>query len=106
MTKIACMILAGALLAVAADGAQTFTGVVTDLMCGKDHAPMKVSPESKCVSECVKTGSKYALYDGKNLFILSDQESPAKFAAQKVKVTGVLNAKTKVIKVQSIQPAR
>lgn len=51
------MILAGALFAAAADGGQTFTGVITDSMCGKDHAAMKVSPESKCVKECVKAGS-------------------------------------------------
>ncbi len=106
MTKIASMILASALLGVAADGMQTFTGVVTDSMCGKDHAAMKVSPESTCVRECVKAGFKYVLYDGKNLFTLSDQEAPSKFAAQKVKVTGVLNMKTKVINVQSIRPAR
>ncbi len=93
-------------MAVAADGAQTFTGVITDSMCGGDHAAMKVSPETKCVRLCVKDGSKYALYDGKNLFTLSDQTAPAKFAAQKVKVIGVLDAKTKVIKVNSIQPAR
>ncbi len=106
MTKIACMILAGALFAVAADGVQTFTGIITDSMCGRDHAAMKVSPESKCVKECVKAGYKYALYDGKNLFTLSDQEAPSKFAAQKVKVIGVLDGKTKAIKVQSIQPAK
>ncbi len=106
MTKVASMILAGVLFAAAADGAQTFTGVITDSMCGKDHAAMRLSPETKCVKECVKAGSKYVLYDGKNLFTLSDQESPAKFAAQKVKVTGVLDTKTKVIKVQSIQAAK
>lgn len=49
---------------------------------------------------------QYALYDGKNVYILSDQEAPAKFAAQKVKVTGTLNAKTKVIKVESVQPSK
>ncbi len=106
MTKIASMILAGTLLVGTASGAQTFTGVITDLMCGKDHAAMKVSPESKCVTECAKAGYQYALYDGKNLFTLSDQEAPAKYAAQKVKVIGTMNAQTKVITVQSIQPAK
>ncbi len=28
---------------------------------------MKVTPDSKCVTECVKHGSKYALYDGKDV---------------------------------------
>jgi hypothetical protein len=45
--------------------AGTFTGVVTDSMCGMDHAMMKVTPDSKCVMECVKAGSKYAIFDGK-----------------------------------------
>ena len=97
--------LLGAILATA-QSAQTFTGVITDSMCGKDHSMMNDSPDSKCVIDCVKAGSKYAIYDGKAVYILSDQETPAKFAAQKVKIIGVLDAKTKVIKVQSIQAAK
>ena len=104
MKKIVMLIVAAALLEVAGVSAQTFKGVITDSMCGADHKAMKVSPDSKCVLECVKAGSKYALYDGKNVYVLSDQTSPAKFAAQKLSVTGVLDPKTKVIKVESIQP--
>jgi hypothetical protein len=43
---------------------------------------------------------------GKNAYTLDDGEKPAKFAGQKVRVTGVLQGKTKVIKVASIEPAR
>jgi len=103
--KFASLILAGTLFQAAA-GPRTFTGVVTDSMCGKDHSAMKVNPDSKCVLDCVKAGSKYALYDGKAVYVLSDQETPAKFAAQKVKVTGVFDPKAKTIKVQSIQAAK
>ena len=85
--------------------AQTFTGVITDSMCGKDHAMMKVSPDSRCVLECVKQGSKYALYDGKAMYTLSDQKAPASFAGQKVKITGTLYEKTKILKVDSITAA-
>ncbi len=92
------LFFAGALVASAA----TFTGVITDSMCGKDHAMMNVTPDSKCVIECVKAGSKYALYDGKNAYVLSDQKTPERFAGQKVKITGTLNANTKIIKVESI----
>lgn len=106
MTKVASLILAGALLQAVAAGAQTFTGVISDSMCGADHKAMKISPESKCVQECVKAGSKYVLYDGKNVNTLSDQKTPAKFAAQKVKITGSLDSKTKVLKVESIQSTR
>jgi hypothetical protein len=55
---------------------------------------------------CVKgTSSQYALYDGKTLFKLSDQKTPAKYQARQVKVTGILNEKTQTIKVSSIVPA-
>ncbi len=94
-----------ALALVCAASAATFTGTITDDMCVKDHASMKMGSDAKCVSECVKTmNAKYALYDGKNAYILSDQKSPAKYAGQKVTVTGTLNGKT--LKVDSIGPAK
>ena len=104
MTKLAALLIAGAIAAGAAS--QTFTGVITDSMCGKDHAMMKVTPDSKCVLECVKSGSKYALYDGKNVYVLSDQKTPEKFAGKKVIVTGSLDAKTNTIQVDSITLAK
>jgi hypothetical protein len=102
MTKAALFLLAGALAASAA----TYTGVITDAMCGKDHSMMKVTPDAKCVMECVRAGSKYALYDGKNVYTLSDQKAPEKFAAKKVTVTGTLDAKSGTIKVDSIVEAK
>ena len=100
MQKLAALLIAGALAAGAAT--QTFTGVITDTMCGKDHAMMKVTPDSKCVVECVRSGSKYALFDGKNVYVLSDQKTPEQFAGQKVRVTGTLFEKTKILQVDSI----
>jgi hypothetical protein len=84
--------------------AETFTGVVTDTMCGAKHTMMKDQPDDKCVKMCVKGSSEYALYDGQNIFKFSDQNKPAKFAAQKVRVTGTLDPKTKTIKVSAIEP--
>ena len=84
---------------------ETHVGVITD-MCRANHAPMKVSPDSTCVLECVKHGSKYALLEGKNVYTLSDQETPAKFGGQKVKITGQLYPKTGVLKVDRIEPAQ
>ncbi len=101
MNKTISLFFAGALLAAAA-GQQSFTGVITDSMCGQDHAAMKVTPVAKCVQECVKHGSKYALFDGKTAYVLSDQNSPEPLAGQKVKITGTLYQKTKIIKVDSI----
>ncbi len=98
------IILFASALALSAAAPQTFTGLVTDAMCGKDHAMMGVKPDAKCVTECVKSGSKYALIVGDNVYELSDQKTPEKFAAQKVKVTGTLDGK--VIQVQSIAAAK
>jgi hypothetical protein len=99
--KITSFLFAGALLAGTASQ-QTFQGVITDSMCGKDHAAMKVSPDPKCIQECVKHGSKYALFDGKTAYVLSDQKTPEQFAGQKVKITGALYEKTGILKVDSI----
>ncbi|MGD0498645.1 MAG: hypothetical protein ABSC23_09450 [Bryobacteraceae bacterium] len=99
--KLTALLMAGSLVASAA----TFTGVVTDSMCGKDHSAMNVKPDSKCVTECVRMGDKYALYDGKDVYVLSDQKTPEKFAGAKVTVTGTLDAKTKTIQVVSIAAA-
>ena len=85
---------------------ETHVGVITDTMCGANHAPMKVSPDSKCVLECVKHGYKYALLEGTKVYTLSDQETPAKFAGQKVKITGQLYPKTNILKVEKIEAAK
>jgi hypothetical protein len=104
MTKIIVAILAFASLTCAA--AETFNGTVTDSMCGADHKGMNMGVDKKCVSECVKMGAKYALYDGQNSYTLSDQKAAAGFVARKVTVTGTLNEKTKTIQVSSIEAAQ
>jgi len=97
--------------ALTAASAATFTGTITDSECPKaapDHKKMQMAtPDAKCVTECVKgMGGKYMLFDGKEAYTLSDQKTPEKFAAQKVTVTGTLDAKTKTIKVDSIVAAK
>jgi hypothetical protein len=98
------MLLCAAAVCLAADAPKTFTGVITDEMCGNDHKMMNVSPDSKCVTECVKAGSKYALLSGTKVYKLSDQSAPAKFAGQKVKVTGSLAGDT--IAVKSVEASK
>lgn len=97
-----------ALISAALASAASFTGVITEDMCGKDgHAGMKMGTDEKCITECVKgMNAKYALSDGTNVYILSDQKTPAKFAARKVTVTGTLDEKTKTIKVEKIEAAK
>jgi hypothetical protein len=102
MKKIAIFI-AGAALMMAAE-TKTVTGVITDEMCGNDHKMMNVKPDSKCVTECVKAGSKYGLLSGSTVYALSDQKTPEKFAGKKVAVTGTVDGKN--IKVTSIAEAK
>lgn len=101
MKTIACL-LSGAALAAAA----TFTGTITDTMCGAHHGMMPGQPDDACVRMCVKSSStQYALYDGQKVMRLNDQKTPAKFAGKKVQVTGTYDEKTKTIKVTAIEPA-
>jgi len=103
MKKIAIFMTTAALLMAAAEK-KTVTGVITDEMCGNDHKMMNVTPDTKCVTECVKMGSKYALLAGSTVYKLSDQKMPEKFAGKKVAVTGTVDGKN--IKVTSITEAK
>ena len=100
--------IASAALMFAAPASQTFTGTITDNMCAKSgHAGMNMGSDSKCVEECVKSmGGKYVLYDGNEVYALSDQKSPAKFAAKKVTITGTLDAAANTIQVEKIEAAK
>jgi hypothetical protein len=82
---------------------QIFTGVITDTLCGARHN-MKGHSDADCAKMCAKASGQYALFDGQNVLKLSDQKTPARFAAEKVKVTGTLDPKTNTIKVTSIEP--
>ena len=73
-------------------GQKTFTGEISDKMCGLKH--MMEGGAKDCTLKCVDGGSK---------FVLSDQTKPKDFAGQKVKVTGTLKGDT--IEVSSIEAA-
>jgi len=96
------LLFAGWLCTAATD---TFTGVITDTMCGARHGMMKNQPDEQCIKMCVKGQYVYALFDGTKVVKLSDQKNSAKYAARKVKVTGDYNSRTSTIKVSSIKPA-
>jgi hypothetical protein len=108
MKPLIVILLAAASL-FAVQGKQTFTGTITDNMCARaNHSQMQMGPtDAECVTACVSAhGATYVLYDGTNVYELSDQKTPEKFAAKKVTVTGMLDAKTKTIKVDSITAAK
>ena len=77
-------------------------------MCATgDHSRMRMgSNDAECTIACISAhGATYVLYDGKDVFTLSDQKAPEKFAGKKVTVTGTLDDKTKTIRVDSIVPS-
>jgi hypothetical protein len=59
--------------------------------------------DPECVRLCIKGPHVYALMDGDTIRKLSDQKTPAKYAAKKVKVTGTYDAKSNTIKVASME---
>jgi len=94
---------------IAAPAKQKFTGVITDSMCSSaDHKGMRMGPtDAECTVACVLAhGALYVLYDGKEVYMLSAQKTPEKFAGKKVTVTGALDAKTKTIQVDSMIAAK
>jgi Protein of unknown function (DUF5818) len=94
----------------AAQAKQTFTGTITDSMCpaAGDHSRMRMgSNDAECTLACISAhGALFVLYDGKEAYTLSDQQTPENFAGKKVTVTGTLDAKTKTIRVDSITAAK
>lgn len=81
------------------ESARTFVGIITDTTCGP-----KPDMDAQCVRACVRTGAKYALYDGRGLYNLSNQEVGDRYAAQRVRIRGTLDESARDVKVESIQP--
>lgn len=102
---VALLILAAAVLASAADKPQTFTGKVSDSMCGAHHM-MAGASDADCTRACVKQGSKYALVVGDNVYTLEGGDGAMldKLAGGTATVTGTLKGKT--ITVASVAPAK
>ncbi len=108
MTRLGAIVLAAAGLS-AGRSTHTFTGVITDSECpAANHTQMRMGPtDAECVAACIADhDATYLLYDGKSAYSLSDQKTPARFAARKVTITGVLDATRKTIQVDSITAAR
>ena len=89
---------------VAAGNTQTFTGKVSDAMCGAKHMEGGLAPAA-CVRACVQKGAKYALVVGDKVYTLdsSDKATLAsldKAAGTSTTVKGTLNGDT--IEVASI----
>ena len=102
MKRLTLSLLALLLIAAlaAAQGKRKFTGTITDSMCAQaDHSGMQMGPtDAECTLACISEhGATYVLFDGKEVYALSDQRTPEKFAGKKVTVSGTLDAKTMTI---------
>jgi hypothetical protein len=91
---------------VAAGTSQSFTGKVSDAMCGAKHTE-GLAPAA-CVRACVKKGAKYALVVGDKVYTLDTSDQPTldtlnKLAWEQAKVTGTTDGTT--ISVKSVTAA-
>jgi hypothetical protein len=106
---IATAVLSAGLTAMPALAAstQTFTGKVSDAMCGAKHHE-GVDPAT-CVRGCVKHGAKYALVVGDKVYTLDSSDQATldklnKLAWEEAKVTGTANGDS--ISVRSVTAAK
>jgi hypothetical protein len=97
VVAVAVLAISSAFLASAADKPQSFTGKVSDAMCGKAH--MMSGPEADCTRACVGKGSKYALVIGDKVYTLDASDKATlgtldKLAGSNAKISGTLNGDT------------
>ena len=107
------------LLAFSAFGTtKTWTGKISDSMCGATHKMMKEHEQKgeiskterqaekarACTEACVKGGAKYVLVSQGKVFEISNQDFAGlqQHAGHSVKLTGELNPNGKTIKVTEI----
>jgi hypothetical protein len=100
-TTLGAILFAGLLtvsqLLAQSSGPKTFTGIVSDSMCGAHHMAKDKTP-AECTRMCIKQGMKYALVAGDKVYTLEGHDSELdKLAGQKVTVTGKLTADTLVV---------
>ena len=88
----------------AQNAAQTFSGTISDSMCGAHHMMKNLSP-AQCTRECVKQGSDFALVVGSKVYTLKgDKAQIDKYAGEKVTIKGEASGNT--ITVKSIAAAK
>lgn len=101
----ALLVAAGLSVSAFAAKAETFTGTVSDSMCGAKH----MGDAATCTRACVGKGSKYALVVGDKVYTLETTDKAAldtldKQAGAKATVTGT--AKDSTIEVSKVAAAK
>ena len=65
------------------------------------------STDTACAIACAEVhGAQFVLFEGKEIYQLSDQGKSKEFAGKKVTVVGTLDSKTKTIQVNSMAAAK
>lgn len=83
---------------------QTFSGIVTDALCGARHTNSELSA-SECAQMCVRKGSKYIIVDGDNAYeLVGDRSRLSQLAGQRVKLVGILTGNTIKVSSANLQP--
>ena len=94
------LLLGLASFASAAD--QTWTGKISDSMCGASHAKMMAAhPGAKmtdrdCTQACVKAGGKYVFVTGGKVYDIANQDDPdlQTHAGHTLRLTGEMKGET------------
>lgn len=118
--KVQLATLLVTLLPLSAFGAtKTWTGKISDSMCGAKHtmakeheqkgevskkATTKADKDRECTLACIKNGGKYVLVSQGKVFELSNQDFAglSEHAGHTVKLTGEMESDGKTIKVSEI----
>ena len=104
---ILVVLMAGTLTLSAAE--KTWTGSISDSMCGASHKGMdhgaKKMTDRECVQMCVKGGSRYVFAIGSKVYGVENQSFAGleEHAGHTVKLTGEMSADGKMIKVSKIE---
>ncbi|HJT70275.1 MAG TPA: hypothetical protein VJ731_08760 [Terriglobales bacterium] len=106
LSKTGCFLLLACAPVFAAQ--QTWTGQISDEMCGADHSGMnqggKVSAHD-CTIACVKGGSKFVFVSGGKVYAIQNQNLPdlTKHAGHTVNLTGDLGSDGKTITASKVE---
>ena len=100
MRILVAILAAAAPLATANEG--LLDGLITDSMCIANHKAAKTCFDQRRVRSYVRAGAKYVLWDGRNAYVLSDQQAAEPWAGKKVRVLSTLDAKTREVRLISI----
>ncbi len=107
-----CILAAGILLSATPALAATWTGTISDSMCGVKHQTGehdgKKMTERDCTEACIKGGAKYVFVTGDKVYKIANQDFAGlkAHAGQKVTLTGDMKEDTiTVAKVQAPRAA-